>query len=109
MTTDDHLSVLVVDEPVELGGLSTYYVAASPTASCGAVEVVGESSRAVAPVTAPGPTTALRGGRRIFLDLHPLEMRPLDNVAKAHQRSTSGSLGTSIGTRPSNKAISRTG
>ena len=49
--TDDHLSVLVVDEPVELGGLSTYYVAASPTASCGAVEVVGESSRAVAPVT----------------------------------------------------------
>ena len=43
MTTDDHLSVLVVDEPVELGGLSTYYVAASPTASCGAVEVVGES------------------------------------------------------------------
>ena len=95
MTTDDHLSVLVVDEPVELGGLSTYYVAASPTASCGAVEVVGESSRAVAPVTAPGPTTALRGGRRIFLvDLHPLEMRPLDSVAKAHRRNTSGSLGT---------------
>ena len=47
-----------------------------------------ESSRAVAPVTAPVPTTALRGGRRIFLDLHLLEMRPLDSVAKAHWRST---------------------
>ena len=51
--------------------------------------MVGESSRAMALATAPVPTTALRGGRRIFLDLHPLEMRPLDSVAKAHRRSTS--------------------
>ena len=44
--------------------------------------------------TAPVTTTALCGGRRIFLDLHPLEMRPLDSVAKAHWQSTRGSLGT---------------
>ena len=44
---------------------------------------------AMALATAPVTTTALCGGRRIFLDLHPLEMRPLDSVAKAHRRSTS--------------------
>ena len=86
-------------DPIDTSLDATRPLAATPTALCGAVEGVGELPRAMALATAPVPTTALLGGRRIILDLHPLDMRPLDSVAKAHRRSTSGSLDSSIGAR----------